>query len=170
MKYITTKIFVIIIILITALLSNKQQLIIKNVVFINFFNSLAPQGWGFFTKDPKEENFYLYKVENGKIENFNIMNFSKEYYFGLSRTPRIISIDVAFLTEKLQNKWHKNISMDSISRIKPIDIKKNDSLTALPLGVYIIEVKKIVPLEWFNDNQNDFVPNEKVIFRLNENK
>lgn len=164
----STKIFVFSILILVGVFSKKEQYIFTDTYALSLVKNLIPQGWGFFTKDPKEPNFYLYKVDR-EVSEVNLMNFSFKYYFGLSREPRIISTEIALIANKLGVKdWHKNITMDSLLKLTPPIFMKNDSINALPPGKYIIEIKEIVPIEWFGHGQEKYIPNNKAIFIIEE--
>jgi len=155
---------------ILSIISKKDQYIFTNTYALSLIKNIFPQGWGFFTKDPKEPNFYLYKVED-KVSEVNLMNFSPKYYFGFSREPRIISTEIALIANKISfRNWYKNISFDSLLQFQPLQFIKNDSINALPAGKYIIETKEIVPIEWLGQNQEQYIPSNKAIFLIEEKK
>ncbi|MGC6479431.1 MAG: SdpA family antimicrobial peptide system protein [Flavobacteriaceae bacterium] len=70
--------------------------------------SLLPQGWGFFTRDPRENITTLYEIDklgNGYIK-FTKTNNASNNYFGISRKNRLINLELGVVTSRLnQGNW-----------------------------------------------------------------
>jgi len=63
-----------------------------------FIAGLIPQGWSFFTKDPREENLDVYGLEENGLKKYTLTNQSVRSYFGLSRNNRRLSFEASLLS------------------------------------------------------------------------
>ncbi len=62
----------------------------------------APQGWAFFTKDPKEKGVELYHRQGGEVVRLGPpRNADARHAFGLIKTGRAQMIEAAMLMETL---------------------------------------------------------------------
>jgi hypothetical protein len=65
--------------------------------------SILPEGWAFFTKNANEPRQYTYKVSEDGLHELNQRNFSSEYYFGMSRYNRLLSLQLNSVFKKVNN-------------------------------------------------------------------
>ncbi len=88
-----------------------------------------PEGWAFFTRNPKEEDYipYVYKNKKlSKIERYPI--FSEENSWGFDRGYKAISMEVAATLKKVnQQDWNK---------------KNNYNLTEIKDSIYNVKIIK----------------------------
>lgn len=69
-----------------------------------------PQGWGFFTRNPREEIVQVYEYIENHWELITIPNSSPQRVFGISKKQRRIGLDLTFLLSELQdNEWHTTL-------------------------------------------------------------
>jgi antimicrobial peptide system SdpA family protein len=132
---------------------------INSVKTFSFF----PQGWGFFTKNPKEVMFLVYKEENGNFKKVVFENSSKENYFGFSKKIRYKNMEYSFLIDSYKGKWDK-LNGDFVKKLKYIKVKdtiklKKDFLV-LTNGTYCLIKLNSIPFAWSNKNQEAFQPCE----------
>ncbi|MEH6681692.1 MAG: SdpA family antimicrobial peptide system protein [Sediminicola sp.] len=111
---------------------------------------LTPQGWGFFTRSPREEQLYVYRVENGDYTQFLDVNFSAQNVFGFSRKNRIMLNEIVALTQKLDDSlWvstrEKNLKMIEFDSLH---VMANKSKIPLLCGIYIIKRENLLPWAW----------------------
>ena len=97
--------------------------------------NITPQGWGFFTKDPREEQLIVCKLKNDTPRRFTKTHSSSSSFFGLSRKNRFTAMEAANLAAQINDTlWNtmegrkfileKNAPTDTvINRIKPITIE-----------------------------------------------
>jgi antimicrobial peptide system SdpA family protein len=125
---------------------------------------LFPQGWGFFTKNPKEDNtINVYTLYKDELKLVSIPNASFHNGFGISRKSRYIRYETAVLLTKSDSsiKWAKCIGMPKINKLaqaQSINLKSNISYRYFEKGKeYIIIQHKIVPWAWakYNQEQNN---------------
>lgn len=149
---------------------NNSQLSYTN--YISFF----PEGWAFFTKSPKEPRLYIYDCNKKNIENLNLRNFSKDYYFGISRHNRILNIEVENIMSNVQKDSIKSFSLNStnernISKILNLNsiafsnIKIDKNQNSHFIGKYIIAVQYLLP--WSLLHRQPDYPSKYIIYPIN---
>ena len=75
-----------------------------------FVLQLAPEGWGFFTKSPRDPEIHVAQLSHGRLRSLNIASsFSAEFAFGFNRLGRAQGIEVDTLLLQLNNPslWHE---------------------------------------------------------------
>ncbi|MFJ1430763.1 SdpA family antimicrobial peptide system protein [Capnocytophaga canimorsus] len=109
-------------------------------------NKLLPQGWGFFTKDPRDDVYQLFKYDlNGDFEKITIKNNSIENLIGFSRKSRKISSELSILLSKIPDSlWteHSQVGEDFF------EIRQKELITILSEGKYLVEKKRTIPWAW----------------------
>lgn len=115
--------------------------------------SFIPQGWGFFTRDPREPRLFIYKQNLSKawIRDNSQNNFSL-HNFGLKRDSRF---KMMVLSQALKTipitKWIAKRDYDkyNVNDVPEITIK-NPNLPDFMLTSYLLINKKITPWSWRN--------------------
>jgi antimicrobial peptide system SdpA family protein len=65
--------------------------------------SLIPEGWGFFTKSPRDPETHIARLQNGVLQELNIVSsFQAKYVFGFNRLARAQGLEVDELLLQLQ--------------------------------------------------------------------
>lgn len=122
---------------------------------------LFPQGWGFFTKDPKEVAIDVYQLEGETLKLISVNNFSVQNLLGLSREARYIGFEFGRLGQYIPKTIYKNETGD-VSKIYPstTTIVKIPFLPKFyPIGKeFVVYQYKIVPFAWINQNQEQYRP------------
>ncbi|MEM5019462.1 sporulation-delaying system protein SdpA [Bacillus subtilis] len=113
----------------------------------NFLQQLSPQGFGFYSKSPTEENISFHTKENLKLPNALPNNF-----FGIKREGRVQAIELGKIVENIDPKnWktceNHNSCTNLEKQIKPIKVIKNEDYIHLSKGEYLIYRQK--PLSWY---------------------
>jgi antimicrobial peptide system SdpA family protein len=68
--------------------------------------TLLPEGWGFFTRSPRENQIKVYRSAQGRYVLINKSNAEPEYLFGLSRVSRRINIELGqVFTQIADSSW-----------------------------------------------------------------
>lgn len=124
-----------------------------------FFN-IIPQGWGFFTRDPRENEIYLYTIINNSVVKFTDTNGSQKNFYGASRKNRLIGIELGLLIPKInKSSWKEmkggklvfnpKIHTDTIlNKFSPCNIK----------GTYFIVEQERIPWAWSRNYNNLIMP------------
>jgi antimicrobial peptide system SdpA family protein len=140
--------------------SLKSQIVlnedIKNTITIIF-----PEGWGFFTKNPRDLAMEIYKIENGKLKLLDGTNGSSTNLYGLSRSARLIGYETSTAVSEIDSKQWTNCKTRNIKdniNIKTYVIKKRNYFNHLKAGVYLVKAFKPIPFAWSKSNQQKFNP------------
>lgn len=122
--------------------------------------SAFPQGWGFFTRNPREKILKLYREnENGDYVYLTKSNSSSEFYYGISKENRLQNWEVSTLIPKInKDKWIKN-QRDSIyfnTTVKDTII--NDFVKPSLKGNYVIVLQERIPQAWSKHHKKIIMP------------
>lgn len=138
---------------------------------INSFNILPrtvihifPQGWGFFTKSPLDEEFILYRKSENKL--YNKITYTQSdinCLLGLSKSKRLMDLELTKISQFVANSSWKKIKLKEVQSSKystsfelkiPLEINAlKNNYKAIPKGEYILIKQGVVPFEWSNSNQ-----------------
>lgn len=110
--------------------------------------AIWPQGWGFFSKNPRSTNMKFYSLENSKEVRLPNMKF--ENIFGLNRKGRAQAIEAGRINSKIpEEKWNSckktSCNIKNIATSEGIIHLKNDSPKPLLKGEYIFAQEKPIP-------------------------
>jgi antimicrobial peptide system SdpA family protein len=75
----------------------------------NTVMSLIPEGWGFFTKSPRDPEMQVAVLRGGRLEKLNIVSsFQAKYAFGFDRLSRAQGFEIDGLLSQLKTSslWH----------------------------------------------------------------
>jgi len=113
--------------------------------------SILPQGWGFFTRNPLEEKYKFYSVENGTLVLANERNSSSANFLGLSRKYRRYGYEFTQIYSNISKggwKEPKSNKLQSIQFYGPDTLQTRDTFKTIKPGKYIIIKYKEVPWAW----------------------
>lgn len=118
-----------------------------------------PEGWGFFTRTPREDNIYVYKYHKNGLSLFQHPNASPKYFFGLKKTSRSIGAEYGRILNNLNPKWttfsgEKNIK--KISDTIKIHYFTNNEKNPMLEGDFILVAFKPIPWAWAKDFNHEF--------------
>lgn len=122
---------------------------------MNFLHKSIPEGWGFFTKDPRSENTEIFsKSSDKKLTKINLINNQALYFFGANRSARQLNSKLGQISTQVEDENWIKISKEKSKS----DIDKLDSLN-IPIfyasepcffGDFIITKSKPVSWSWFS--------------------
>lgn len=134
--------------------------------FISQYNSsiLFPEGWGFFTKSPREEKYMLYKVlSTGQLYPIHRNNSSLKNWLGLSRGSRRINMEITKIAAATESDsiWTKIVdgklvfykSLISALRADTIRFESTQYHIIKP-GVYILKRYQLPAWLWAKYEQH----------------
>lgn len=72
--------------------------------FIEQVFTYTSQGWAFFTRDAREEQVYIYKIGNNKLEKINQKHSNFINFMGLSRRVSKLTIETEIISNFIDKK------------------------------------------------------------------
>lgn len=118
----------------------------QKYLITNLVNKISPQGWGFFTRSPREDNVdvFLLGKELNKIE-FMPQNSDLSNAWGMDKKSRMKGFETSMILEKLQGKkW----SDTELKKPEFILIPSKDLHYFKKGNKYIFVKYMIVPYLW----------------------
>ncbi|PJJ59214.1 SdpA family antimicrobial peptide system protein [Hymenobacter chitinivorans] len=120
------------------------------------FSVLLPEGWGFFTKSPRDEKNVLYRIRPDKsLEVATHKNADPENLFGFSRRSRRANMEFSRVMAQVKEKdW------DQYQRYSLQDLIGSDTIATVHIpysstqfnqlqkGTYIVKRYTITPWAW----------------------
>lgn len=137
-----------------------DPVIAVNKPSLTIVRGLLPQGWAFFTKDPKESYTLLYQIgANNEISEFTYKSASMRNFFGFSRSARLVGGAVGQVMANVKpGDWEQGVgSISSITNFKPKTTIK-DEVFLIPPGKYILLQRKPMPWAWYKRGQEENQP------------
>ncbi|MBT8317779.1 MAG: SdpA family antimicrobial peptide system protein [Lutibacter sp.] len=133
--------------------SNKSFLN-KTIIF-----SVIPQGWGFFTRNPREELITVYKSHNDSLVKITEQNSSLSSFLGISRKSRLHNIELGTILSKIdENMWVKG----KPNELKFDNIKYDTIMSSFypknMIGEYFIVKQERIPWAWSKNHKNLVMP------------
>ena len=111
-----------------------------------------PQGWAFFTRNPREANTFMYKVENGQLTPAIETNASISNWFGIRKETRVKGVEMGALLGRLDKKpWTE--CPEGINSFEQVDsLESVRIINGAPkphfCGEYLLETREPVPWAW----------------------
>lgn len=110
--------------------------------------NFSPQGFGFYSKGPREETYVLNYNGNIDLPNFQLKNI-----WGLKRKGRAQAIELGRLDNKIKaNQWYSvEYEKDIPKTIESIEnvyrVKRDNNLKNIKADTYVIIKKE--PISWY---------------------
>jgi antimicrobial peptide system SdpA family protein len=115
------------------------------------FRTFIPQGWGFFTRNPREKALLFYQKQGNKWQLVNSSSANYKKLFGLSRLSRRENIELGYITSQLngvKNWLDCDNNMPNTCEPDSINIVKNNYKNPIIEGEYLIRIVEPVPWAW----------------------
>ncbi|MFF2908245.1 SdpA family antimicrobial peptide system protein [Paenibacillus sp. NPDC057934] len=116
----------------------------------NVFLKIFPQGWSFFSKSPRDEEFLI--LDTNYQSAVNWPNNSARNLFGINRNGRAQGIEAGVLAYQVKKKWstcEENLNK-CIKKTEDVVKVNNPSPNPTLCGRYIIVRREPVPWAWAN--------------------
>jgi antimicrobial peptide system SdpA family protein len=143
-----------IIIVLVAVLETPSNALNPKYDNRNIAIKLLPQGWGFFTRDPRERDLCPCKVnKDGKLEPLLSNNFRLTNYFGFKRTERIIQTEISTIDGKIPDslwvEYNGDFERYDFNRLKNCSLVVDNKISKRSImgDIYIISTQYI-PWSW----------------------
>jgi antimicrobial peptide system SdpA family protein len=130
---------------------------------------LVPEGWAFFTRNPKEDNTILYRpAKGGGVKQFSMIAGAPRNVFGLNRYSRMVGKELAAMM-----RYIKDLPVDSIKGLPENNLAILDTITAVKIpndarfpllkGIYYLRWVKPVPWAWAKTANIESMTQSKII-------
>ena len=121
--------------------------------------SLIPEGWGFFTKNPRDPEIQVAVLHNRRLEKLNIVSsFEAKYAFGFNRLSRAQGLELDALLGELQasSVWRDCQQKTSICAENLLVQKRLVNSAQFPTlcGNLVLFERRPVPWAYRNMNPN----------------
>jgi antimicrobial peptide system SdpA family protein len=137
--------------------SNRDTPVRFSYKSVREYYSIFPQGWAFFTRNPREAVLKIYRQENGRLVHLNsTASLSLGDALGLKRHKRKISTEFAQVISRVAaSKWTKFDTGDIEEKAKGLPIA--DTIESrfdqkLLQGEYVFYQSERVPWAWAASN------------------
>jgi antimicrobial peptide system SdpA family protein len=140
--------------------SMKEQIIVNKEVK-KYVSTFFPEGWGFFTKNPRDPQLEVYKIEDEIAKKINMSNHSAFNFFGLSRKARVIGYESSMIASEIDKKKWKSNQTEKITYFvndSSIIVSRKKGFKFLIPGDYILKMFEPIPYAWANKNQENNNP------------
>ncbi|MBW8686392.1 SdpA family antimicrobial peptide system protein [Chitinophaga rhizophila] len=131
--------------------------------------SLAPQGWAFFTRNAREEKYFIYQQQpDSSWQLASVPGASLRYLFGLNRKGRASSLELKGLvgqtTDSMWVNTNKKIEAFFSATATPLPVYavKNRCPDPVFTGNILIQKRQLVPWAWANLNR-EVIMSSKVV-------
>ncbi len=108
----------------------------------HYIRKLLPQGWGFFTRDPREPALIMYRVnDDNSLCLITLPNSSQLNCYGFSRKSRRLHLEFLRLQNLIpQELWKRchNKSLSFLEQLTPTGIKSNEEFLFLTAAKYVL--------------------------------
>jgi antimicrobial peptide system SdpA family protein len=124
------------------LLHEKSSL--KNPV-----TAFLPQGWGFFTKNPKEHyQINIFDYDSG--EKITKKNSHFKYFFGFSKKGRKLQMEAMIISQNIEDSlWINEYKLEKGNNVEFHKIS-DENLYFLRKGKFVLIRHKTIPYLWRN--------------------
>ena len=113
---------------------------------------VTPEGWGFFTRNPRSPVDHVYKRVGDDWVRVNHTNADVRNIFGIRKGTRMMGIELVYLQNKIQeNAWQPcagDIETCLRTSGKQPTVTRNESMMREVCGEYVIDRRPPVPWAW----------------------
>lgn len=146
---------------------------ITNEVNTKVFN-IVPQGWAFFTRDPREAQITIYKIKNDSIlKPYPQRHSSFNNFFGLKRTSSKILTELQLIKLKTSDslysdmKWNYQAHKYAKHTTKSFQYE-NEVFDPILLGDFIVVYQKPVPWAWSKSMKEIEMPSKVIRYKIHK--
>lgn len=125
--------------------------------------SFLPEGFSFFTRDPREPRLFIYNIESDSLKLINLPNGSPQNMFGIFKTARAQNLEAGYLLSVIKEEsWMKcdegqGLQCSKNDKVPYIQIR-NLYDSPLLCGKIMLVVRKPVPWAWSKNVAEELMP------------
>lgn len=128
--------------------------------------AIIPQGWAFFTRNPREAIDHIYKKVGTEWVYFSYTNSSFRNFFGIKREARALNVELAGLLSYIsKEKWKAcEIGLNTFLRDSTLEAIRldNESTIKSLCGDILIERRQSVPWAWSKSSDSIQMPSKLI--------
>ena len=115
--------------------------------------TLVPQGWAFFTRNAREAQTMVYRVNGDQLELLHHRHSCWHNFFGLSRRTTVYFSEIQGIrsqltdTDFMSSKWNFQANKTGEFPTEKVEVKNNIA-NPLLCGDYVLVFQKHVPWAW----------------------
>lgn len=113
------------------------------------FKSVLPEGFAFFTRDPREFQITIY---NSNKEEIDLHNGSWSYLLGVNRYPRAYNVELGHIFSVIAAKQWYNCQSGGIDclddSVIPLYVIQNNFPHPMLKGEYYLKIDEPTPWAW----------------------
>lgn len=132
---------------------------------------MTPQGWAFFTRNPREPVDRVYKREREGWSAVGYTHSSPQNLFGLRRMPRASGSELAYMLERMSNgDWVDcAASLNECLGQHPgkMVLVENRAVKPFFCGKFLIERRRPIPWAWSGMSNRIHMPAQLLIINAN---
>ncbi|MBJ7895168.1 SdpA family antimicrobial peptide system protein [Bacillus atrophaeus] len=132
----------------------------------SFMKTLYPQGWGFFSKNPREEMINVYETKT-YAQAVSWPNNSFKNIFGLDRYGRAQGIELGYLIEQIPKsiEWEKCHygSITCLKKTYTLVTINNKTPNASLCGNLGLSRETLIPWAWSSKSRSNISKESKVL-------
>lgn len=143
----------------------------SNVNYAKEVLMYTPQGWAFFTRDAREEQVYIYRLENNNLMKIDQRHADIRNYFGLSRKVSQLGVEADILTNIIGKRnftattWNYNDNLLGEIPKRFIEIR-NPIKSPVLCGDYVIVYHSVVPWAWSKSKKTVPMPAKVIKLKI----
>jgi antimicrobial peptide system SdpA family protein len=145
---------------------NALHLPFENIRYKTAFKAFFPEGFSFFTRDPRESQTEIFQLLDGDLVSVTNKNGSYKNWFGVKRITRAINLDIGYLLSRIEEEdWIAcntaiQTCLDQTQNLF-VELKSNYEKPLL-CGEYVLLSRKPVPWAWAKNVHPEQMPLEYV--------
>ena len=132
--------------------------------------TVLPEGWGFFTRSPREESIFAHGRFGGAWQQLNFTATSRRNWGGFLRASRVQGVELSALTEGLKDEaWISHpdpfAAGADLSGITRIEVS-NPAVVKTICGEILLERRPPVPWAWSRSERPIRMPAKYVLLSV----
>jgi antimicrobial peptide system SdpA family protein len=132
--------------------------------------AVAPEGWGFFTRNPREPGFQLYQQQGHTWRQVMLHNGEARTLFGIKRDARIQGVELQGLIYAIPDSAWTQARAPLSGILERTDLYvhevTNRALHATMCGDYVLMRQEPVPWAWASARDRLDMPSRSVRLRV----
>lgn len=115
---------------------------------------VMPEGWGFFTRDPREDVMRLYKIEENELTEVKMKNNALDAFWGVSRKNRRKHLEFMRWQYLVKTSYFCDMPIHLWKTVEaiPLNDQRGFDYFLLDKGEYLVVKSPIKP--WIYENKN----------------